>query len=333
MTDTGADRPRDVDVGVVTWNTVEVTRRALERLLSTEQGCRIRLFVRDNGSSDGTADMVARVFPDAVVDADDRNLGFGVGMNRLIDLSATDGAPWFLALNPDAWPEPGAIGRLVSTGESLSTAAAVAPRLERPDGTLEHSTHPFPSLRMALLHALGGRRWLPERVLEREMLEGHWMHDRLRLVDWAVGAALLMRRSMVEELGGFDERFFMYAEDLEWCWRVHRAGYDVLFEPTARFVHVGNVSGARAYGADRVWVETDSAYRFHQIAHGRLSTAAYRVVSAVAAAEMWAGARLRSDHAAAERWAAQARAHMARYPPEVMPDLRRGSDEERPVAD
>ena len=325
------ERPPAVDVGVVTWNTVDVTRRALTHLMSTDQGCRIRLYVRDNGSSDGTVEMISREFPGAVLDADGRNLGFGAGMNRLIERSAEGGGPWFLALNPDAWPEPGAIGRLVSSGESLATAAAVAPRIERPDGTLEHSTHPFPSVRMALLHALGGRWWLPDKVLEREMLEGHWLHDRLRPVDWAVGAALLMRRSLLEELGGFDERFFMYAEDLEWCWRVHRAGYDVLFEPDARFVHVGNVSGAQAYGADRVWVETDSAYEFHRMAHGRVATAVYRFLSAVAASEMWAGARLRADHAAAGRWAAQARAHLGRFPPDVLPDLRRGRPSDEPV--
>ena len=302
----------DVVVGVVTWNTAELTVECLGRLLGSEQGCRFRLYVRDNGSADGTADAVRRAFPQALVDADERNLGFAAGVNRLIELSAPEGARWFLALNPDAWPEPGAIGRLVATGDAVATAAGVAPRIERPDGTLEHSTHPFPSLRMALLHALGGRWWLPERLLEREMLEGAWHHDRLRPVDWAIGAALLMRRSVIDELGALDERFFMYGEDLEWCWRIHRAGYDVMFEPASLFRHVGNVSGQQAYGPDRVWVETDSAYRFHQMAHGRLSTRAYRIVSAVAAAELWAAARLRSDHAGAGRWANQARAHLGR---------------------
>jgi N-acetylglucosaminyl-diphospho-decaprenol L-rhamnosyltransferase len=311
----------EVDVGVVTRNTADLTIECLSRLHENTRGCRFRLYVRDNGSSDGTAERIAGEFPDAVVDADGRNLGFAAGMNRLLALSGeTTAAAWFLALNPDAWPEPGAVSRLIATGNSLATAAAVAPRIERPDGTLEHSTHPFPSLRMALLHALGGRWWLPDRVLEREMLEGHWMHDTMRPVEWAVGAALLMRRSLVEELGGFDERFFMYAEDLEWCWRVHRAGYDVLFEPAARFRHVGNVSGAQAFGSERVWIETESAYLFHQMAHGPLSTRAYRWISAVAAAEKWAGARWRGDHAAAEHWANQARAHLGRRPRQPGPE-------------
>ena len=295
----------EVDVGVVTWNTRDLAVQNLRRLLDSDQGCRIRLLVRDNGSSDGTAAAVRELVPEAEMDSDERNLGFSVGMNRLL---ARGTAPWFLALNPDAWPEPGAVAALVRAGEALPTAAAVAPRIERPDGTLEHSTHPFPSLRMAFLHALGGRQWLPQRVLEREMLEGFWDHDEARPVHWAVGAALLMRRSLVEEIGPFDEGFFMYAEDLEWCWRVHQAGYDILFEPGARFRHLGNVSGALAYGAGRIEVETAAALRFHRTAYGPASTTAYRYVSAVAAAELWAGARLRGDHAAAERWSRQARA-------------------------
>ena len=295
----------DVDVGVVTWNTRQLTVDALRRLLDSDQGCRIRLLVRDNGSTDGTAAAIREWVPEAELDADERNLGFSAGMNRLL---ARGDAPWFLALNPDAWPEPGAVAALVRAGRELPTAAAVAPRLERPDGTLEHSTHPFPSLRMALLHALGGRWWLPDRVLEREMLEGYWHHDRMRPVHWAVGAALLMRRSLLDEVGLFDEGFFMYAEDLEWCWRVHQAGYDVLFEPAARFRHVGNASGEQAFGPGRVEVETASALRFHRMTHGPLSTAIYRYVSAAAAAELWAGARLRGDHGAAEHWSRQARA-------------------------
>ena len=295
----------EVDVGVVTWNTRDLVVESLRRLLDTNQGCRIRLLVRDNGSTDGTVAAIREWVPEAELDADERNLGFAAGTNRLL---ARGRAPWFLALNPDAWPEPGAVGVLLRAGQGLPTAAAVAPRIERPDGTLEHSTHPFPSLRMALLHALGGRWWLPDRVLEREMLEGYWHHDAVRPVHWAVGAALLMRRSLVEEVGLFDEGFFMYAEDLEWCWRVHQAGYDVLFEPDAVFRHVGNVSGEQAFGPGRVEVETASALRFHRMTHGRASTAAYRYVSAVAAAELWAGARMRGDHAAAERWSRQARA-------------------------
>jgi N-acetylglucosaminyl-diphospho-decaprenol L-rhamnosyltransferase len=297
--------PPTVDVGVVTWNTAELTVTALRRLLDSDQGVRIKLWVRDNGSTDGTAEAVAREVPEAELDADRDNLGFAAGMNRLIRRGR---APWFLALNPDAWPEPGAVGALVRAASNLPTAAAVAPRLERPDDSLEHSTHPFPSLRVALVHALGARHWLGPRKLEREMIMGFWDHDRPRRVDWAVGAALLMRRSHLEEIGGFDEGYFMFAEDLDWCWRAHAGGLDILFEPDARFRHVGNASGSQAYGSSRIEVETASLLRFYRRTHGGAATAAYRYASALACTENWLGARLRRDHAAAERWSREARA-------------------------
>ena len=304
--DAGADPDQEVvDVGVVTWNTASITPDALRRLLDTEQGCRLRLLVRDNGSSDGTPDAIRDRVPEASVDADEHNLGFAGGLNRLI---AASRASWFLALNPDAWPEPGAIGRLLRAGQALPTAAAVAPRIERPDGTLEHSTHAFPSVRMALIHALGARTWMAPRKLEREMVLDFWQHDESRLVDWAVGAALLMRRSALDEIGPWDEGYFMYAEDIDWCRRAFDAGWDILFEPDARFRHVGNASGAQAYGASRVDRETAALLRYYRKTHGRLATGIYRGVSAIACTEQWARARWQRNHTAAERFSREARA-------------------------
>jgi len=311
----------DLDIGVVTWNTAELTVGALRRLLDTDQGCRFRLLVRDNGSTDGTAEAIRAGVPEAELDADGRNLGFGAGMNRLIERGDS---PWFLALNPDAWPEPGAVGTLLRSALGLATTAAVAPRLERPDGSLEHSTHPFPSVRMALMHALGARHWMAPRKLEREMLEGFWDHQERRRVDWAVGAALLMRRTALEEFGAFDEEYFMYAEDLDWCWRAHQAGWDVLFEPDALFRHVGNASGVQAFGAGRIELETASLLHFYRRARGPAATRVYRGISAVACTEQWAAARMRRDHAAAERWSREARA-MARGGGPLRPQPEPGS--------
>ena len=230
----GVDRPV-VDVGVVTWNTRDLTVAALRRLLDTQQGCELRLLVRDNGSTDGTPEAVSALVPEASLDAGEKNLGFAGGVNTLLRRSD---APWFFALNSDAWPEPGSIGRLVQAAEQRPKAAAVVPRLERPDGSLEHSTHPFPSPKIAAVTMIDHRRL--GRVGRRLLLEESWMHDEARVVDWAVGAAMLLRRSAVSSIGLFDERFFMYVEDLDWCWRAGQAGWEIWFEPTCIVRHVGN---------------------------------------------------------------------------------------------
>src|SRR5438874_10878189 len=117
---TSSDTP--VDVFVVTWNTAELTVEALRRLLDSDQGCSLRLLVRDNGSSDGTPELLKERVPEAEVDAGSENLGFAAGVNTLLGRSS---APWILLLNSDAWPEPGAIGRLVDARRARPRPAAV----------------------------------------------------------------------------------------------------------------------------------------------------------------------------------------------------------------
>jgi GT2 family glycosyltransferase len=302
-----------VDVGVVTWNSRDVTLAALARVLDAAGDCDVRLLVRDNGSLDGTADAVVRSFPEAVVDAGHENLGFGAGMNLLI---ARSDAPWFFALNSDAWPEKGCMADLIRAADEHRGAAAIAPRLLRPDGTLEHSTYPFPSLRVALMTASGAQRWLPRRAREMS-LEGSWAHDAGRPVDWAVGAALLMRREALDDIGGFDERFFMYVEDLEWCWRAHKRGWDVYFEPAAVVRHLGNVSGAARYGDRRTAVYMANTYRFYRDEHGPVATTLYRALNVAGAVRSYAVAVATRDPERARHWRHAVPAYLGRRVPDA----------------
>jgi GT2 family glycosyltransferase len=307
-----------VDVAVVTWNTADLTVRALRHLLDTDQGVDLRVLVRDNASSDGTPDAVERAVPEAEVDRGAENLGFAAGVNTILDRAT---APWVLALNSDAWPTPGAIGRMVATATRSARVAAVAPRLERPDGTLEHSTHPFPSLAVAATMAVGGDRWLPRWLRDRMLLEGTWAHDRPRRVDWAVGAALLLRRTALDEIGGFDEGYFMYAEDLAWCWEARRRGWEIAFDPEAVVVHVGNASGAHRYGDRRTRTYLQNTHRWYRAAHGPARSRAYRALGYLGAAREQLAARRRRDPDAAAWWRSIRAVHR-----EAVPD----SDTSRP---
>ena len=308
-------RPR-VDVGVVTWNTAELTSQALRRLVEVDHGCDLRLLVHDNASSDGTPDALSAAVPQAEVVRGQRNLGFARAVNLLL---ARSDAPWFLALNSDAWPEPGAIGALLRTAESRPRAGAVAARLVRPDGVLEHSTHPFPTVGLALVDALGLRARLPRRWAERRMLQGAWDHDRPRQVDWAVGAALLLRRQAVAEVGDFDERFFMYVEDLEWCHRAGRHGWETWFEPTAVVRHVGNASGARRFGERRAALEAANLRTFTDEALGPRRAALYRFLETAALSRQWLEARARGADDAGH-WRLQLRAALGFVPPPALDD-------------
>lgn len=300
-----------IDVGVVTWNTAEMTTKALRHLLEVNPHEDLRILVRDNGSTDGTPEAIAAAIPEAEIDAGTDNLGFAAGMNTLL---ARSDAEWFLCLNSDAWPEPGAIAAMRAAGAAHPRAAAIAPRLERPDGTLEHSTHPFPSPAIAAVMAVGGDRWLPRRLGDRLLLEPAWDHRRARTVDWAVGAALLMRRTAVDEIGGFDERFFMYAEDLAWGHRAHELGWTTRFEPAAVVVHVGNASGQHRYGTRRTRTYLENTHRWYLDTHGPTRSALYRAVNAAGAWRAERAARRGGDEGAAEFWREIRRVHRAPVP-------------------
>jgi N-acetylglucosaminyl-diphospho-decaprenol L-rhamnosyltransferase len=296
-----------VDVAVVTWNTRELTVAALRRLLDTDQGCRVRLLVHDNGSTDGTPEALRQEVPEAALEAGSENLGFAGGVNRLI---ARSRSPWVCLLNSDAWPEPGALGTLLATGRDRPRAAAIAPCLLRPSGEIEHSTHSFPSVEVAALTALGLYRRVGRRRAERLLLPGVWDHDRALAVPWAVGAALLMRREALDEVGPFDERFFMYAEDLDWCWRAADGGWEVWFEPDAVVRHVGDASGRQNYGADRPRAYMRNTYRVFRARHGRVVTGTYRALNAIGSMRLALLHLLRGDRARAAFWARQLPVHL-----------------------
>jgi GT2 family glycosyltransferase len=281
----------EVDVAIVTWNTRDLTLEALASL-TTVAPAGTRILVRDNGSTDGTADAIRQKFPDVEVDAGTENLGFAAGVNTMLRRSS---APWILLLNSDAWPEPGAIETMLAFGRARPAAAVVAPRLLRPDGELEHSAWVFPSVRVTVGAAARPRRYA-------------WDHDEPRTVDWAVGAALLIRRRALDQIGELDESLFMYAEDLEWCWRARDAQWQVWLCPDAVVRHVGNASGAQKYGDGQAAAWIDSAIRVYRRRHGSASTLAWRTANAAASVVQRSRARRTGDTGRADYWSGQLRA-------------------------
>ena len=293
----------------MTWNTGELTAQALRKLLDGDQGCKLRVLAYDNGSTDGTVQTLARVVPEVEVYAGPQNLGFAAGVNRLLPRST---APWVFLLNSDAWPQPGTIATLVNTAKRYPSAAAVAPRLEFPEGGLQHSVFPFPGLRVAVVSAFLPRRIGRKRGAEM-MLEGFWMHDRPRVVDWAIGAALLVRRSALEDIGLLDERFFMYVEDLEWEWRAHKQGWEIRFEPSAVVLHVGNASGDKDESA-RARAYLLNSNQFYRTEHGLAAAIAYRTLNLAGASLRYLSARRRRDQRNARFWRANMKAHLMKAP-------------------
>lgn len=237
-----------VTVAVVSWNTRELLDACLGALEADHRTGLADVVVVDNGSSDGSADLVRDAHPWVRILERPDNPGFGAAVNLALAGTTT---PYVAAANADVAPHPGALEALLAVARTHPAAGVLAPRLRTPDGTTQHSVHPFPSLRQVVAVDLGLGRLVPgER--RRLALEGAWDPAVPRDVDWAHGAFLLVRREAWDAVGGFDPAMWMYAEDLDLCWRVRRAGWSVRYVPDALVEHHVAASTTQAFGGDRL---------------------------------------------------------------------------------
>lgn len=224
---------------------VVVNHNARDVLLACVRSLRAegvrQVVVADNASVDGSAGALAASDPDVVYLASSRNAGYGAGANRgMVRL----GTEMVLVCNPDLVVHPGAIARLTAALDADPRLAFVGPRLENPDGSLYPSARSFPSLVDAAGHAFLGLV-VPGNRFSRRYKLLDWDHAGARQVDWVSGACFLARRQALEALGGFDESYFMYLEDVDLCWRAGQAGWRVSYQPAAVVTHEQGVSTNR----------------------------------------------------------------------------------------
>jgi N-acetylglucosaminyl-diphospho-decaprenol L-rhamnosyltransferase len=228
----------DVSAVVVTFNSAQWIERCLESVRGYET------IVVDHGSSDGTLEIVRRRFPQTRV-IEQENRGMGGGNNTGMRIAS---GRYFLLLNSDAWVVDDAVDQLVRFADAHPDAAVVGPRLLNPDGSLQPSARAFPTLWRLSTEYLFLRKLAPRSRLLNGFYEGGFRHDEAREVDWLFGACLLVRRDAADQVGLFDEDFFMFSEETDWCYRFRQAGWSVWFFPGAEVVHVGGAShGGRLF--------------------------------------------------------------------------------------
>jgi GT2 family glycosyltransferase len=228
----------DVTVVVVTWNALPWVERCLESVAGRD------VIVVDNGSTDGTVAFVRDRYPGVRV-IEQENRGMGGGNNS--GMRAATGRYFFL-LNSDAWVVGEGLDNLVAFADAHPDAAVVGPRLLNQDGTLQRSVRAEPTLWRVATEYLFIRRLAPRTNLLNPLYVGGFDHRSVRESDWLSGAALLVRREAADEVGLFDEDFFLFGEEVDWMTRFRRAGWKVYFDPEAEVVHVGGAShGGRMY--------------------------------------------------------------------------------------
>lgn len=259
-------------VGIVSWNTADLLDACLESLPAALKGLDAEVVVVDNNSADGSRD-VARRHREVTVIENSTNVGYAAAMNQA--LRGVDGAVTpdvLIALNPDTLVPPEGMTRLVEVLEADPSVGLVVPKLVNPDGTAQHSVYRFPSFAVSAVAGMVPVRWQAGRLADRWWLEAGANHDRPSDVDWAIGAVHVIRAAAVDPLLPYSERWFMYVEDLDLCWRLGQEGWRRRLEPSVAVVHVGNAAGAQAWGGGRTAKWLLATYDWYRMRHGEAAT-------------------------------------------------------------
>jgi N-acetylglucosaminyl-diphospho-decaprenol L-rhamnosyltransferase len=207
-----------------------------------------RVVVVDNGSTDGAPEAVAESRRSVTLVRSPGNVGYG----RAVNLGAQQAGPdeqWLLVCNPDTLATPDTLARLLEAARRAPRAGALGPRVLDPDGSVYPSARALPSIRTGIGHALLSGAWPSNPWTRRYQQRDVSASETAAEVGWLSGAFLLLRREAFEEIGGFDDDFFMYFEDVDLGRRLAEAGWSNLFVPDAVVTHVGGESTARAADA------------------------------------------------------------------------------------
>jgi len=251
---------------IVSWNVRELLDRALKSVyLSAMPPLSYEVIVVDNASSDGTPERVVSKYPNVRLIANKTNLGFAAANNQGIAVARGD---LLLLLNSDTEVVGDALRDLVAHIDAHPEIGLVGPRLLNGDGSTQSSRRRFPTLPILFLEST----WLQGRMSKRAATR-YFVTDQsenqVQEVDWVVGAAMLVRRTVVEAIGGLDEGFFMYSEELDWCRRIRAAGWKVAYIPHARVIHHGGKSSEQVAPARHIYFQA-SKVRYARKYHGWL---------------------------------------------------------------
>lgn len=295
--------PYDLSIIVVNWNGSGLLTRCIETIAGAPPKLTYEIVIVDNASQDDSlAQLRANESAAKLIDngqlriiknADNR--GFGAANNQAFEL--TD-SPLLFLLNLDTEVSPGTIDTLVSKLESDPTIGACGPKILNVDGSLQTSVFFNPP---RVWHTVLSQLWLYHllpRKLRGELLLGwHWNHDRERFVPMLGAAAIMARRKMIEEVGGFNERFHMYAEDNEWCWRITKSKWRLRFVPEAVVLHHGAHSSKKRWSAsEQIRVKLKAEFEFEHQALPRWRLAANQLANYVVVNLQITGRKLLGIH-------------------------------------
>ncbi len=225
----------DLSLCIVSWNVTDDLKNCLESLREGAAGISSEIILVDNASEDDTVDMVRREFPDVQVIANAHNAGFAAANVQAMEQAV---GRYLLMLNPDTLVPPGGMAQLIRFADAHPEAGVVGPKLVYGDGRLQHSCRSFPTAGAALFRNTILGRLFPRTSANASYLMENWDHSEVREVDWVSGACLLIRRDAFDQIGPLDTSFYWGSEDVDYCWRTHKAGWKVVYTPEPVITHL-----------------------------------------------------------------------------------------------
>jgi len=266
-------KPVDLTVVIVSWNVLDLLRRCLRSVLNhggsepsaaSTPHLQLEVIVVDNGSSDGSAEMVQAEFPQVRLVANEENRGFTAANNQ--GLAAGQGR-YLMLLNPDTEVVGDALATMAGYLDGHPPVGVVGPQLRYADGRLQSSRRRFPTLTTALFESTVAGEWWPNNPFARRYQMAGTPDDAIQPVDWLVGACLLVRREVYEQIGGLDEGFFMYSEEVDWCRRIRSAGWEIVYLPAATVIHYEGKSSEQVVATRHITFQS-SKVRYFRKHHG-----------------------------------------------------------------
>ncbi len=252
----------DLSVIIVSWNVRELLANCLESVRRSATDAEV--IVVDSASSDGSAQMVRERFPWVELIAERENVGFTRGNN--IALARARGRH-LLLLNPDTVVHGDALERMVAYLDAHPQVGIVGPRVLNADGSTQSTRRRFPTLATAFFESTWLQGYAPRRVLARYYVQDKPDSGTFE-VDWVQGCALMARREVYEQIGGLDEGYVMYSEELDWCRRAKSVGWRVVYVGEARITHYGGQSSAQVPARKHIYFQ-QSKIRYFRKFHGR----------------------------------------------------------------
>jgi GT2 family glycosyltransferase len=246
---------------IVHYNTPDDLGRCLASLRDQAPGCTHEIVVVDNASTAPGLEALQDGYPEVRWLVNAENIGYARGCNQGL---ASISADYHLLLNPDIVVRPGAIDALLDFADRTPRAGIIGPQLLNEDGTVQESCRRFYTFGTLLLRRTVLGKLFPDSGIVRRHLMRDFDHASVRPVDWVLGGCLLVRREALARCGAMDERFFLYFEDVDWCYRMWQSGFEVVYCPDARFVHRHRRSSASGTFNRSFWLHLGSLISFYE---------------------------------------------------------------------